>query len=55
MNYYRKDFNMDIDRSFTAYYGNDVEQVVKVASYILATVYCIPTDAMLDLGFETIS
>lgn len=55
MNYYRKDFKMDTDRSYTAYYGNDVEQAVKVASYILATVYWIPTDALLDLGFETIS
>lgn len=36
------------DKTYNAYYGRDIDKAVKVASYILATVYYIPMDTQLE-------
>lgn len=46
--FYKDDFDMQEENNlFQAFYGDDFEQAAKVASYVLATVYYIPTDMKL--------
>lgn len=50
--FYKDDFVMDKEANdFTANYGEDFERASKVASYILATVYYIPTNTKLEYDF----
>ncbi len=46
------DFLEDNDQSFIAEYGKDFDKAVKVASYILATVYYIPIDTQLEYSCD---
>ena len=41
------------DEVADAYFGSDLQKAMQVASYILATVYYIPTTAHLDIHLET--
>jgi hypothetical protein len=46
--FYKNDFNMNEENNqFMAYFGDDFEKAAIVTSYVLATVYYIPTDAHL--------
>ena len=40
------------DKTYNAYYGRDIDKAVKVASYILATVYYIPMDTQLEFDCD---
>lgn len=54
-NPYIADFNEASDNTFMASYGTDINKAVKVASYILASVYYVPLHATLEYSYETCS
>ena len=56
-NHYRHYFSnnpLDSEEGADAYFGANIKKAIRVASYILATVYYIPLDAKLYYDFGPI-
>ena len=49
-----KDSSTPEENTYIAYFGEDIDTAVQVASYILATVYKIPLDTIFTYKFDTI-
>lgn len=54
-NHYIADFEEAADNTFMASYGTDIDKAVKIASYILASVYYVPFQATLEYTYATCS
>lgn len=54
-NPYIADFEESEDKTFMASYGTDIDKAVKVASYLLASVYYIPLKTELEYSYATCS
>lgn len=50
-----KEYSTPDENTYIAYFGEDIDTAVQVASYILATVYYIPLNTKFSYNFDTIS